>query len=201
MITCFMRLMLSVSWHLRSHHSSCRAGLPSAADQDQAARNRRDGDGRGRLHSRRQLGGHRHGAAQSRRLEQARRCHDAERRGVRSLEIPVSEDARNDLVVGVASHEPHLDVVDAGLFGGRIDGTFTDDLLSVQRAAAGLRRLFPSLRDVKLWHAWGGPIDISADHLPWVGRIGDRPIHYAHGYSGNGVAPLATVTRSHPSAG
>jgi glycine/D-amino acid oxidase-like deaminating enzyme len=80
-------------------------------------------------------------------------------------------------------------------FGGRIDETFTDDLLSVQRAAAGLRRLFPTLRDVKLWHAWGGPIDISADHLPWVGRIGDRPIHYAHGYSGNGVAPSLVLGR------
>jgi glycine/D-amino acid oxidase-like deaminating enzyme len=80
-------------------------------------------------------------------------------------------------------------------FGGRIDGTFTDDLLSVQRAAAGLRRLFPSLRDVKLWHAWGGPIDISADHLPWVGSVADRPIHHALGYSGNGVAPALVLGR------
>ena len=55
-------------------------------------------------------------------------------------------------------------------FGGRIDGTFTDDARSVRRAAAGLRRLFPSLADVRIEDAWGGPIDISADHLPWVGR-------------------------------
>ncbi len=80
-------------------------------------------------------------------------------------------------------------------FAGHIDATFTDDLLSVQRAAAGLRRLFPALRDVKIWHAWGGPIDISADHLPWVGRVPDRPIHHAHGYSGNGVGPSLVLGR------
>ena len=56
-------------------------------------------------------------------------------------------------------------------------------------AAAGLRRLFPSLRDVRIEDAWGGPIDISADHLPWFGPVRDRPIHYGHGYSGNGVGP------------
>ena len=28
-----------------------------------------------------------------------------------------------------------------------------------------------------------------ADHLPWFGSVSGRPIHYGHGYSGNGVAP------------
>jgi glycine/D-amino acid oxidase-like deaminating enzyme len=74
-------------------------------------------------------------------------------------------------------------------FGGRIGPAFTDDLTSVRRAAAGLRRLFPSLRDVRIEDAWGGPIDITADHLPTFATIPGRPIHYAHGYSGNGVAP------------
>jgi glycine/D-amino acid oxidase-like deaminating enzyme len=74
-------------------------------------------------------------------------------------------------------------------FGGRIDGTFTDDLGAARRAAAGLRRLFPSTADVRIEDAWGGPIDISADHLPWFGSIAGRPIHYGHGYSGNGVGP------------
>jgi glycine/D-amino acid oxidase-like deaminating enzyme len=74
-------------------------------------------------------------------------------------------------------------------FGGRIDDAFTDDLLDARRAAAGLRRLFPSLADVPVQDAWGGPIDISADHLPWFGSIAGRPIHYGHGYSGNGVGP------------
>jgi glycine/D-amino acid oxidase-like deaminating enzyme len=74
-------------------------------------------------------------------------------------------------------------------FGGRIGPVFTDDLVSVQRAAAGLRRLFPSLRDVRIEDAWGGPIDITSDHLPVFASVPGRPIHYGHGYSGNGVAP------------
>jgi glycine/D-amino acid oxidase-like deaminating enzyme len=74
-------------------------------------------------------------------------------------------------------------------FGGRIGPVFTDDLVSVQRAAAGLRRLFPSLRDVRIEDAWGGPIDITSDHLPLFASVPGRPIHYGHGYSGNGVAP------------
>lgn len=74
-------------------------------------------------------------------------------------------------------------------FGGRIDGTFTSDARSAARAAAGLRRLFPSMRDVRIEDAWGGPIDIASDHLPWFGSVAERPIHHGHGYSGNGVGP------------
>ena len=74
-------------------------------------------------------------------------------------------------------------------FGGRIGAAFTDDLGDVRRAAAGLRRLFPSLADVRIEDAWGGPIDITADHLPWFGSVAGRPIHVGVGYSGNGVAP------------
>jgi glycine/D-amino acid oxidase-like deaminating enzyme len=74
-------------------------------------------------------------------------------------------------------------------FGGRIDGAFTSDAKSAARAAAGLRRLFPSMRDVRIEDAWGGPIDIASDHLPWFGSVAGRPIHHGHGYSGNGVGP------------
>jgi glycine/D-amino acid oxidase-like deaminating enzyme len=80
-------------------------------------------------------------------------------------------------------------------FGGRIGGAFTDDVIDVRRAAAGLRRLFPSLADVRIDDAWGGPIDITADHLPWFGSIAHRPIHVGHGYSGNGVAPAVVGGR------
>lgn len=86
-------------------------------------------------------------------------------------------------------------------YGGRIGRAFTHDLGSVERAVAGLRRLFPSLADVRIEDAWGGPIDIAADHLPFVGSIGGSPsgaaarIHYGHGYSGNGVGPSLVVGR------
>jgi glycine/D-amino acid oxidase-like deaminating enzyme len=80
-------------------------------------------------------------------------------------------------------------------FGGRIDPAFTDDARSAARAAAGLRRLFPSMRDVRLVDAWGGPIDISGDHLPAISSLPGRPIHFAHGFSGNGVGPSLVAGR------
>jgi glycine/D-amino acid oxidase-like deaminating enzyme len=74
-------------------------------------------------------------------------------------------------------------------YGGRIGSSFTDDLGSARRAASAFRDLFPMLADVRLTDAWGGPIDVSGEHLPRFGSLpGDR-VHFALGFSGNGVAP------------
>jgi glycine/D-amino acid oxidase-like deaminating enzyme len=80
-------------------------------------------------------------------------------------------------------------------FGGRIGAPFTDDLSSARRAAAGLRRWFPSLAGVRLEDAWGGPIDVTSDHLPFFGTLPGGRIHYGHGYSGNGVGPAVVGGR------
>jgi glycine/D-amino acid oxidase-like deaminating enzyme len=74
-------------------------------------------------------------------------------------------------------------------YDGRIGRSFTDDLGSARRAAAAFRTLFPQLADVRLTDAWGGPIDVSGDHLPRFGTLKGGGVHYALGYSGNGVAP------------
>jgi glycine/D-amino acid oxidase-like deaminating enzyme len=74
-------------------------------------------------------------------------------------------------------------------YGGRIGPSFTDDVASARRAAAAFRHLFPMLADVRLTDAWGGPIDVSADHLPRFGSLPGGRVHFALGYSGNGVAP------------
>ena len=74
-------------------------------------------------------------------------------------------------------------------WGGRIGRAFTHDAASARRAADGLRRWFPSLRDVPIEDAWGGPIDITDDHRPWFGTRPGGRIHHGLGYSGNGVAP------------
>ena len=93
--------------------------------------------------------------------------------------------------------------------GNRIDRRFTHDVATAGRAELGLRRLLPGLAAARVERAWGGPIDVSADHLPFVGTApGTAPgprIHYAAGYSGNGVGPswlagqalASLVTRSH----
>jgi hypothetical protein len=51
-----------------------------------------------------------------------------------------------------------------------------------------LRRWFPSLADVRIEDAWGGPIDISSDHLPFFGSTRSGTL-FGYGYSGNGVGP------------
>lgn len=65
----------------------------------------------------------------------------------------------------------------------------TQDSASALRAEQGLRRLLPGLNDVKVAKAWGGPIDISADRLPFFKTMPGTRVHYACGYSGHGVNP------------
>lgn len=65
----------------------------------------------------------------------------------------------------------------------------TQDSASALRAERGLRRLLPGLNDVKVAKAWGGPIDISADRLPFFKTMPGSRVHYACGYSGHGVNP------------
>jgi glycine/D-amino acid oxidase-like deaminating enzyme len=74
-------------------------------------------------------------------------------------------------------------------FGGRIDGRFSRDAATAARAEAGLRRLLPGLDGARIERAWGGPIDVSADHLPFFATKPGTRIHYGAGYSGNGVGP------------
>jgi len=74
-------------------------------------------------------------------------------------------------------------------FGGRIDDRFSRDLPTAARAEAALRRLLPGLAGVRVERAWGGPIDVSADHLPFFRTKPGTRIHYGAGYSGHGVGP------------
>jgi glycine/D-amino acid oxidase-like deaminating enzyme len=73
---------------------------------------------------------------------------------------------------------------------GKLDERFTADSATAARAEHGLRRLLPGLRDARVERAWGGPIDVSADHLPFFKTVpGTRRVHYGVGYSGHGVGP------------
>ena len=74
-------------------------------------------------------------------------------------------------------------------FGGRVDERFTRDTRTAGRAESGLRRLLPGLAGARVERAWGGPIDVSADHLPFFGTVPGTSIHYGLGYSGHGVGP------------
>ena len=74
-------------------------------------------------------------------------------------------------------------------FGGRIDDRFSRDGPTAARAEAGLRRLLPGLAGARVERAWGGPIDVSADHLPFFRTKPGTRIHFGAGYSGHGVGP------------
>ena len=93
--------------------------------------------------------------------------------------LHVTRDGR--IAIGAGGGKPGL--------GGRIGAGFTDDMSSARRAADALRWLFPALDDVPITEAWGGPIDVSPDHLPQFGTLPGGRVHYGFGYSGNGVAP------------
>ena len=85
--------------------------------------------------------------------------------------------------------------VGAAGYGGRIGTRFDHDERASQRARAGFARLFPMLADVRFVDAWGGPIDISSDRLPAIGSRAGGRLHFAHGYSGNGVGPAFLAGR------
>jgi glycine/D-amino acid oxidase-like deaminating enzyme len=60
-------------------------------------------------------------------------------------------------------------------------------------AVAALRRdflrFFPTFSDVPIEEAWGGPVDVSSLHHPVFGTLPSGNVHYALGYTGNGVGP------------
>jgi len=73
--------------------------------------------------------------------------------------------------------------------GNTSDPRLRKDNASAGRAERGLRRLLPALADVTVARAWGGPLDISADHLPFFRTMPGTRVHYGCGYSGHGVNP------------
>ena len=73
--------------------------------------------------------------------------------------------------------------------GGAVGNRFFDDAPTVARAEQGLRRLLPGLAAARVERAWGGPIDVSSDQLPFFTTVPGTRIHFGAGYSGNGVGP------------
>ena len=64
------------------------------------------------------------------------------------------------------------------------------------RAEAALRAFFPALADVPVAARWEGAIDVSSDRLPLVSTVPGTRVHYALGYTGNGVGPSWLVGRT-----
>jgi glycine/D-amino acid oxidase-like deaminating enzyme len=74
-------------------------------------------------------------------------------------------------------------------YGGRVDGRVELDAEVASDVRRHLLRIFPALADRRITHAWGGPIDVSPSHVPQIGTLPGAPVHFAFGYTGNGVGP------------
>jgi len=81
-------------------------------------------------------------------------------------------------------------------YGARLDGRTEVDGEIAARVGADLRRIFPSVAGRRVTHAWGGPIDVSPSHLPQVGTLPGGRVHFAFGYTGNGVGPSHLAGRA-----
>lgn len=81
-------------------------------------------------------------------------------------------------------------------YGARIGGRTELDRGIVEPIHSDLVRLFPQLRGRRITHAWGGPIDVSPNHLPQVGTLADGRVHYVFGFTGNGVGPSHLTARA-----
>ncbi|HEX3278748.1 MAG TPA: FAD-binding oxidoreductase, partial [Thermoleophilaceae bacterium] len=81
-------------------------------------------------------------------------------------------------------------------YGSRLDGRVQIDPEAAESAHEALVRLFPQLEGRRIAHAWGGPIDVSPSHIPQIGTLSHMPVHFAFGYTGNGVGPTNLAGRT-----
>jgi glycine/D-amino acid oxidase-like deaminating enzyme len=81
-------------------------------------------------------------------------------------------------------------------YGSRLNGRVEVDPEIAAETHAGLLRLFPALAGRRITHAWGGPIDVSPSHIPQVGTLPGAPVHFAFGFTGNGVGPTQMCARA-----
>ncbi|HEV3376664.1 MAG TPA: FAD-binding oxidoreductase [Thermoleophilaceae bacterium] len=81
-------------------------------------------------------------------------------------------------------------------YGARLNGRVEVDPEIASQTHAALLRLFPDLAGRRIDHAWGGPIDVSPSHIPQIGTLPDAPVHFAFGFTGNGVGPSQLAGRT-----
>ena len=73
--------------------------------------------------------------------------------------------------------------------GARLGGRVEVDPAVARETSRHLAELLPPVAGRAITHAWGGPIDVSPSHLPQIGTLDGAPVHYAFGFTGNGVGP------------
>ncbi|MEE8473901.1 MAG: FAD-binding oxidoreductase [Myxococcota bacterium] len=69
------------------------------------------------------------------------------------------------------------------------DGRMSNDATWYRRLEERLHRWFPEFRGVGIDSSWGGPIDVSAHHVPFFGSLWGGNVHFGMGFTGGGVGP------------
>ena len=80
--------------------------------------------------------------------------------------------------------------------GGRRRGTAEVDPVVIRQVIENAVSYFPGLAGRRFEHAWGGPIDASATHLPQIAVMPSGSSFAAVGYTGNGVGPSQMIGRA-----
>ena len=78
-------------------------------------------------------------------------------------------------------------------YGSRVNGRVEVDGGAARATHEALVRLFPGVAGRRVTHAWGGPIDVSPSHIPQIGTLPGKPVHFGFGFTGNGVGPTNLV--------
>ena len=76
------------------------------------------------------------------------------------------------------------------LFGGRVSYSGVQPLGLAEGMRRRMTRVFPSLGDVRVAHAWGGLLDITMSRAPDFGRLAPN-VFYLQGFSGHGMTLTA----------
>ena len=72
------------------------------------------------------------------------------------------------------------------LFGGSCNYSGRELGFEHRELRARMAAIFPDLHDLAVDHCWQGPLDLTANRLPAVGRLAPT-VFYAHGFGGHGV--------------
>jgi glycine/D-amino acid oxidase-like deaminating enzyme len=82
-------------------------------------------------------------------------------------------------------------------YAGRIVPSHFHDPAEITGIVADLHELLPGASRLAIEWTWGGPVERTQHHWPWVGSLGKQGnVHYGTGYSGNGVCPTQLIGRT-----
>jgi gamma-glutamylputrescine oxidase len=72
------------------------------------------------------------------------------------------------------------------LFGGNCNYSNREYPGEGTRLKKRIKKIFPQLENIEIEHCWHGPLDLTANAMPHVGRLAPQ-IYFAHGFGGHGL--------------